>query len=96
MLSDYLTKYFKSIMSVVLVTSLSLILLQKVIPCHKNKNNNLRMVASSPFCKHNDRSWNPRDTTVPVNCQQLKGHVNQDHVKLQAISQRLLISFALY
>lgn len=54
------------------------------------------MVASRPFCKHfnNDRSWNPRDTTVPLNCQWLKGHVNQDAVKLQAISHPLHITSA--
>lgn len=96
MLSDYLTKYFKSNLSAVFVTSISLILLQKVIPGHKNKNNNVGTVANSPFCKHfhNAHSWNPRDTTVPVICQWLKGHVNQDHGKLQAIT--LHISFALY
>lgn len=56
------------------------------------------MVASSPFCKHfnNDHSWNSRDTTVPVSCQWLKRDFNQDHMKLQALSYALHISFALY
>lgn len=94
---DYLTKYFKSIASAVSVVSISLIVLQKVIPCHKNKINNLRMVASGPFCRHfsSDRSQNPRDTSIPVCCQGLTGRVNQGLVKLQAASHPLPTSVAL-
>lgn len=81
-------------MPVVFLISIALILLQKVIPCHKNKNNNSGMVPSSPFCKRfgNDHNWNPRDIPVPVNCRWPKGH----GVEAQAVSHPLHTSFVFY